>query len=100
MLEIGTYIGFSTLAWAEAVGPTGHVTTLEYEPEYATIAKANFDRQGLKNTEIIVGDAGESNEYTHAKELIEPCTEYLSRKASYHTNVAKDNSDATAVLVG
>ncbi|KAH7346103.1 O-methyltransferase-like protein [Pyrenochaeta sp. MPI-SDFR-AT-0127] len=62
ILEIGTYIGFSTLAWADAVGPSGHVTTLEYEPEYARIAQETFDREGVTNAEVIVGDAGESIE--------------------------------------
>lgn len=59
-MEIGTYIGFSTLAWAEAVGPHGHVTTLEFDPEYASIAEETLQQEGIKNTEILIGDAGES----------------------------------------
>ncbi|PVH91172.1 family 3 O-methyltransferase [Periconia macrospinosa] len=60
ILEIGTYIGFSTLAWSQAVGPFGHVTTLEFNPEYASIAKETLQRERITNTEILVGDAGES----------------------------------------
>jgi len=60
VLEIGTFIGFSTLGWASAVGPEGHVTTLEFSPEYASIAKESLDKYGAKNAEVIVGDAQES----------------------------------------
>jgi len=59
-LEIGTYIGFSTLGWASAVGPEGHVTALEFSPEYARIAEETFAKNGVTNTEVIVGDARES----------------------------------------
>lgn len=61
VLEIGTYIGFSTLAWASAVGPEGHVTALEFSPEYAAIAEETFAKNGISNTEVIVGDARESS---------------------------------------
>lgn len=57
VLEIGCYIGFSALGWSEAVGPDGHVTTLEYSPEYAQIARDTFEKNGIKNVEVIVGDA-------------------------------------------
>jgi len=60
ILEIGTYIGFSTLGWASAVGPEGHVTALEFSPEYARIAEETFAKNGVTNTEVIVGDARES----------------------------------------
>ncbi|KAG0650414.1 O-methyltransferase 6 [Hyphodiscus hymeniophilus] len=60
VLEIGTFIGFSTLGWVEAVGPKGHVTALEYSAEYAAIAEETFAKNGIKNAEVIVGDARES----------------------------------------
>jgi predicted O-methyltransferase YrrM len=60
VLEIGTFIGFSTLGWASAVGPEGHVTTLEFSPEYAAIARETFIKNGISNAEVIVGDARES----------------------------------------
>lgn len=60
VLEIGTFIGFSTLGWIEAVGPNGHVTALEFSPEYAAIAEQTFAKNGTKNAEVIVGDARES----------------------------------------
>ena len=60
VLEIGTFIGFSTMGWSEAVGPDGHVTALEFSPEYAKIAEESFERNGIKNVEVIVGDARES----------------------------------------
>ena len=60
VLEIGTYIGFSTMGWAEAVGPHGHVTGLEFSPEYAQVARESFAKYGVKNAEVIVGDARES----------------------------------------
>jgi predicted O-methyltransferase YrrM len=48
------------MGWAEAVGPQGHVTGLEFSPEYAQIARESFVKYGVTNTEIIVGDARES----------------------------------------
>lgn len=60
ILEIGTYIGFSTLGWASAVGSEGHVTALEFSAEYAKIAEETFAKNGVANTEVIVGDARES----------------------------------------
>jgi hypothetical protein len=61
VLEIGTYIGFSTLGWASAVGPEGHVTALEFSAEYAKIAEETFAKNDVTNTEVVVGDARESS---------------------------------------
>jgi predicted O-methyltransferase YrrM len=36
------------------------VTSLEYSPEYAEIAEETFAKNGIKNAEVIVGDARES----------------------------------------
>jgi hypothetical protein len=57
VLEIGTSIGYSTLCRAHAVGPSGHVTTLKYSPEYTSLAKKEFEKNGVKNVQVIVGDA-------------------------------------------
>jgi predicted O-methyltransferase YrrM len=48
------------MGWAEAVGPQGQVTGLEFSPEYAQVAKESFAKYGVKNAEVIVGDARES----------------------------------------
>ncbi|RGP58716.1 hypothetical protein FSPOR_11840 [Fusarium sporotrichioides] len=60
VLEIGVYVGFSALVWADAVGPDGLVTGLEYESEYAELSKKIFEANSVKNVEIIVGSASES----------------------------------------
>ncbi|KAF5018184.1 hypothetical protein F66182_9841 [Fusarium sp. NRRL 66182] len=60
VLEIGVYVGFSALVWADAVGPDGLVTGLEYEPEYAELSKKAFAANGINNVEIVVGPASES----------------------------------------
>ncbi|KAF9777072.1 hypothetical protein IL306_004660 [Fusarium sp. DS 682] len=60
VLEIGVYVGFSALVWADAVGPNGLVTGLEFEPEYAELSKMAFVANGVKNVEIVVGPASES----------------------------------------
>jgi predicted O-methyltransferase YrrM len=36
------------MGWAEAVGPDGHVTSLEFLPEYAAIAVESFPKNGIK----------------------------------------------------
>jgi predicted O-methyltransferase YrrM len=61
ILEIGTLGGFSTIWLARGAGPEGHVTTLEYEPKHAEVARANLDRAGLSDrVEVLVGAALDS----------------------------------------
>jgi predicted O-methyltransferase YrrM len=58
VLEIGTLGGYSTIWLARAVGPSGHVVTLEYEPAHAAVAQTNLDRAGVaERVEVIVGAA-------------------------------------------
>ncbi|WP_137725082.1 O-methyltransferase [Prescottella subtropica] len=58
VLEIGTLGGYSTLWLARAVGDTGRVVTLEYEPRHAGIARTNLDRAGVGDrVDIRVGAA-------------------------------------------
>jgi predicted O-methyltransferase YrrM len=58
ILEIGTLGGFSTIWLARGAGPQGRVVTLEYEPKYAEVARANLARAGLGDrVEVIVGAA-------------------------------------------
>jgi predicted O-methyltransferase YrrM len=61
ILEIGTLGGFSTIWLARGAGPDGRVTTLEYEPKHADVARANIDRAGVGDrVEVIVGAALET----------------------------------------
>jgi len=48
------------MGWSSAVGTDGHVTALEFSPEYAAIAKESFTKYNIKNVEVIVGDFRES----------------------------------------
>lgn len=47
------------MGWSEAVGPEGHVTSLEYVPKYAQLAQETWTAKGFKNIEVIVGPAQE-----------------------------------------
>lgn len=57
VLEIGTFLGYSALVWAHAVGNDGSVTTLEFSPEYAAAARDNFKKHGADNVRVVEGDA-------------------------------------------
>jgi predicted O-methyltransferase YrrM len=58
VLEIGTLAGYSTINLARGVGPDGRVTTLEFKPGYAEVARKNFERAGVADrVEVIVGAA-------------------------------------------
>ncbi|WP_326765610.1 O-methyltransferase [Streptomyces sp. NBC_01591] len=58
VLEIGTLGGYSTIWLARALPEGGKVVTLEADPAYAEIARANIERAGLAHVvEIRVGRA-------------------------------------------
>jgi protein-L-isoaspartate(D-aspartate) O-methyltransferase len=54
VVHVGTGTGYYTAILAHLAGPSGRVTGIEYEPELAARAKANF--AGYPNVEIIEGD--------------------------------------------
>lgn len=63
ILEIGTLGGYSTIWLARGLAEDGgsRLTTLEYEPKHAAVARANLDRAGVGGVvEIIVGRAQET----------------------------------------
>ncbi|MET9658341.1 O-methyltransferase [Streptomyces sp. NPDC006510] len=58
VLEIGTLGGYSTIWLARALPEGGKVVTLEADPVYAEVARANIERAGLADVvEIRVGRA-------------------------------------------
>jgi predicted O-methyltransferase YrrM len=58
ILEIGTLGGFSTIWLARGAGPEGRVTTLEYEPKHAEVARGNLQNAGVGDrVEVLVGAA-------------------------------------------
>jgi predicted O-methyltransferase YrrM len=58
ILEIGTLGGYSTIWLARGLPPEGRLITLEVNPEYAEVARANIDRAGLGGqVEVRVGRA-------------------------------------------
>lgn len=60
VLEIGVYVGYSAFVWADAVGPHGVVTGLEFDPDYAKLANEAFATNNVKNVEIVVGPAAKT----------------------------------------
>jgi predicted O-methyltransferase YrrM len=61
VLEIGTLAGYSTIALARGVGPSGRVVTLEYEQAHADVARANLVRAEVDDrVEVIIGAALDS----------------------------------------
>lgn len=61
VLEIGTFIGVSTLFLAEAAGAGGKVTSIECGQEFYDLAHANVKRNGLsERVNLVLGDALET----------------------------------------
>lgn len=58
VLEFGTLGGYSTIWLARAVGPGGHVVSLEIDDQYAAVAVENLDQAGVGDrVSVIVGPA-------------------------------------------
>jgi caffeoyl-CoA O-methyltransferase len=47
ILEIGTFVGYSTIWLARGLGPTGRLITLEFDPVHAGLARDNIRRAGV-----------------------------------------------------
>jgi len=61
ILELGTLAAYSTIWLARALPPDGHLVTLELQPHFAQVARANIERAGLSAlVEQRVGPASES----------------------------------------
>lgn len=60
ILEVGTAVGFSASIFAEAMGPKGHVDTIERNLNMVVQADQNITNLGLNHQiNLIVGDAQE-----------------------------------------
>jgi len=58
VVEIGTFTGYSTLMFAEAVGEGGHVTTCDIDPQATAIAQEFWDRSAVGDRITLrLGDA-------------------------------------------
>ncbi len=58
ILEIGTYVGYSTLCLAEGLSEDGKIITLDIQPETNRVAKEFWAKSGLNNKiESHLGDA-------------------------------------------
>ncbi len=58
IIEVGTLGGYSTIWLGRALNGTGKLTSIEIDPNFATVARKNIQMAGLESTvEIITGDA-------------------------------------------
>ncbi|MEJ2482121.1 MAG: O-methyltransferase [Gemmatimonadota bacterium] len=58
VLEIGTLGGYSSIFLARSLPPGGIVTTLERDPEHASVARTNLEAAGLADrVEVLEGPA-------------------------------------------
>ena len=56
VLEIGTGTGYNAALLAELVGESGHVTSLEIDPEIADAARAHLERAGYGRVQVVTLD--------------------------------------------
>lgn len=58
VIELGTYTGYSALCMAEALGPEGHIHTIEVDDEFADDIRATFATSpGGDKITLHIGDA-------------------------------------------
>jgi predicted O-methyltransferase YrrM len=61
VLELGTLAGVSAIWLARALPPDGRLTTIELDPSFAALARANLDRAGLAGrVDVLTGPALET----------------------------------------
>lgn len=58
VVEVGTLAAYSTIHLARAVGPTGHVWSIEYDTKHAVVARDVLKTAGLDGRVTVVEGAG------------------------------------------
>lgn len=48
-IEVGTFTGYSSICFAEAIGPDGHLLCLDVSKEYTDVARAYWEEGGFQN---------------------------------------------------
>ncbi|WP_454857620.1 methyltransferase, FxLD system [Promicromonospora soli] len=56
VLEVGAGTGYNAALLAHLVGPSGSVTTIEYDPEVAEAARAHLAAHGADRVRVVTGD--------------------------------------------
>ena len=58
IIEVGTLGGYSSIFLARALGPEGHLTTIEIDPVASELARENLEKAGLAGkTTVLTGPA-------------------------------------------
>jgi len=61
ILELGTFVGYSTIWLAKAIPEDGIVISLEYDETYANLAQKNIENAGFSDrVKVVQGDAADS----------------------------------------
>lgn len=61
VLDVGTGAGYNAALLAELVGPTGHVVTIELEPDLAEQAVRHLAEVGSGRVEVVTGDGAQGH---------------------------------------
>src|SRR5689334_18059122 len=61
VLEIGAGTGYNAALLAELVGPTGHVTTIDIDPQIAAEAHEHLAAAGYSDVRVLAGDGSEGS---------------------------------------
>jgi caffeoyl-CoA O-methyltransferase len=58
VVEIGTLVGYSSIHMARALGPGGHLWSVEFEPRHAEVARENLAAAGVGDRVTVLVGAG------------------------------------------
>ena len=58
VVEVGTLVGYSAIYMARALGPGGHVWSIEFEAHHAEVARANLAAAGVADRVTVLVGAG------------------------------------------
>jgi protein-L-isoaspartate(D-aspartate) O-methyltransferase len=100
VLEIGTGTGYNAALLAQIVGNSGHVTTIDIEPELVETARNRLQEAGYRHVDVIVGDGslGYASAAPYDRIILTASSDDVAR--AWHEQLAPEGHLLVTLVVG